>query len=119
MGMAAGMLKAGDFFLRGVTKMKKEPVRNSSKVSVTFEMPAEVEAQTLTVVGDFNAWDEKAAPMQRRKDGTWARTIRLEPGAYAYRYLADGVRWLNDWSADRYEPSGLGDDNSVVVIEAL
>jgi hypothetical protein len=44
--------------------------------------------------------------------------IRLEPGAYAYRYLADGVRWLNDWSADRYEPSGLGDDNSVLVIDA-
>jgi len=98
--------------------MKKEPIRNSSKVSVTFEVSGEVEAQNLTVVGDFNDWDETAAPMQRRKDGTWARTIRLEPGAYAYRYLADGVRWLNDWNADRYEPSGLGEDNSVVVVEA-
>ena len=98
--------------------MKKEAIRNSSKVSVTFEMPADVEAQTLAVVGDFNEWKEDAAPMQRRKDGTWARTLRLEPGTYAYRYLADGARWLNDWNADRYEPSGLGDDNSVLVIEA-
>jgi 1,4-alpha-glucan branching enzyme len=99
--------------------MKKEAVRNSSKVSVTFEMPAEIEAQTLALVGDFNAWNESATQMQRRKDGSWSKTIRLEPGAYTYRYLADGARWLNDWAADRYEPSGLGEDNSVVVVEAL
>ncbi len=98
--------------------MKKDPVKNSDRVSVTFEMPADIVAQTLVVVGDFNEWDQAAHPMKRRKDGSWARTLRLVPGIYRYRFLADGKTWYNDWEADRYEPSGFGEDNSVVVVSA-
>jgi len=99
--------------------MKKEAIKNSSKVSVTFEMPGEIGAETLALVGDFNAWDQAATPMKRRKDGVWAKTLRLEPGTYRFRFLADGANWHNAWDADRYEPSGLGGDNSVVEVEAL
>ena len=77
--------------------MKKESIKNSNKVSVTFEMPAEIQAETLALVGDFNDWDLEKTPLKRRKDGTWARTLRLAPGAYRYRYLADGATWHNDW----------------------
>ena len=96
--------------------MKKDPIANSAKLSVTFEAPAEIQAETMAVVGEFNDWDATAALMKRRKDGTWARTLRLEPGVYAYRFLADGQIWHNDPAADQYEPSGLGEDNSVVVV---
>jgi len=99
--------------------MKKKAIKNSRKVSVTFEMPAEIEAKTLALVGDFNDWQENATMLKRKKDGTWAKTLRLEPGTYAFRYLADGTTWHNDWAADRYEPSGMGEDNSIVVVEAL
>ena len=83
-------------------------------------LPAEIEAETLAIVGDFNAWNRTSHPMKRRKDGAWARTLRLAPGVHHYRYLADDAIWYNDWSADRYEPSGLGEDNSVIelVVEA-
>ena len=63
--------------------MKKDPVANSTKISVTFEAPAEIQAESLAVVGEFNEWDATAAPMKRRKDGVWAKTLRLEPGTYA------------------------------------
>ena len=33
-----------------------------------------------------------------------------------YRYLLDGSRWENDWSADEYVPNGYGSDDSVLVI---
>ena len=97
--------------------MKKVPIKNSDKVSVTFEMPADVEAETLILTGDFNDWGEKETQLKRRKNGTWACTLRLAPGTYTYRYLADGEVWHNDWNADAYQPSGMGEDNSVVVIE--
>ncbi len=96
--------------------MKKTSIANSTKVSVTFEAPAELRAETLAVVGDFNDWDEDAAPLKRRSDGTWAATLRLAPGVYRYRYVADGAAWYNDPEADYYEASGFGEDNSVVVV---
>lgn len=95
--------------------MKKDPISNSNKYSVTFEMPADIQANTLAVLGDFNDWDASAF-MKRRKDGTWAKTIRLAPGTYRFRYLADDGAWYNDSDADGYEPSGLGDDNCLVVV---
>ena len=54
--------------------------------------------------------------MKRRKDGAWTKTLRLEPGTYAYRFLADGQFWHNDPAADIQEPSGFGEDNSVIVV---
>lgn len=96
--------------------MRKDPVANSTKISVTFEMPADIQAETLAVLGDFNGWDEEAF-MKRRKDGTWAKTIRMAPGTYRFRYLASDGAWYNDPAADGYEPSGLGEDNCILIAE--
>ncbi len=97
--------------------MKKVPVKNSNKWTVTFVVAPEVAAHSVAVLGDFNAWGAEAGAMQLRKDGFWAKAIRFEPGTYRYRFLADGARWLNDPDADDYEPSGFGEDNSLLIIE--
>lgn len=96
--------------------MKKDPVANSTKFSVTFETSADIDAKAVALVGDFNGWDTAATSMKRRKDGAWTKTLRLERGSYRYRFLADGHAWHNDPAADRYEPSGFGEDNSVVTV---
>ena len=97
--------------------MKKERVANSAKISVTFEMPSDIQAETLAVLGDFNNWDTDSGLMKRRKDGVWAKTIRMNPGTYHFRYLASDGTWYNDPAADGYEPSGLGEDNCILVAE--
>lgn len=97
-------------------EVKKEAIANSKKRSVTFELPG-VEAQTVSVVGDFNDWDAASGAMKRRKDGMWTKAVRLEPGTYRFRYVADGDQWHNDPAADGYEPSGMGEDNCVVVVD--
>ena len=82
-------------------------------VRVTFNIPAPLTAQTITLVGEFNNWNETATPLLRSGEG-WSTTMDLPPNhSFQYRYLADG-RWLNDWSADRYEPNEFGGANSVV-----
>lgn len=96
--------------------MKKEKVAKSSKTSVTFELPA-VSAKTVSVVGDFNNWDAGSGLMKLRKDGAWTKAIRLDPGTYRFRFLADENTWYNDPAADGYEPSGHGEDNCVVVVD--
>ena len=96
--------------------MKKDPIANSTKYFRHFRGSGGDPGRILAVVGEFNDWDATAAPMKRRKDGVWAKTLRLEPGTYSYRFLADGQVWHNDPAADGYQPSGLGEDNSVVVV---
>ncbi len=56
--------------------------------------------------------------MKRRKDGSFSVTIDLDTDReYQYKYLIDSQTWENDWAADKYTPSPLGDgDNSVVVV---
>ena len=37
-------------------------------------------------------------PMRRAADGCWTVTLRLSPGSFRFRYLADG-QWFNDYAA--------------------
>ena len=83
-------------------------------MSVTFEMRPAADARTVYLAGDFNDWDPAATPMKRRKDGTWAATVRLaRPRSYAYRFGVYGSPWLSDEHADSQAPAGYGSSNSV------
>jgi 1,4-alpha-glucan branching enzyme len=85
---------------------------------VTFNLPADVNAQTACLCGEFNDWDQSSHPMKRAKDGSFSLTISLKPGRqYRYRFLLDGERWENDWAAEDYAPNELGSEDSVVNIE--
>jgi len=94
--------------------LKKKPLAGG-KTSVTFELPPEVEAETIVLFGEFNAWSA-GTPLKKRKDGSFAVTQRLAPGRYRYRYQLDGSRWENDWAADDYAPNGLGSDDSILIL---
>ena len=97
---------------------KKEYTKTGRSCRVTFNLPADVNAQTACLCGEFNAWDQSSHPMKRAKDGSFSLTISLKPGRqYRYRYLLDGERWENDWAADSYAPNALGSEDSVVNIE--
>jgi 1,4-alpha-glucan branching enzyme len=100
--------------------MKKRMLKTRPVCKVTFELPVEAAAGTTSVnlVGDFNDWDTGGTPMQRRKDGSFSVTIDLDSDReYQYKYLIDGKTWENDWAADKYIPSPVGDgENSVVVV---
>ena len=84
-------------------------------VRVTFNMPAIAGCEGLYLVGDFNAWNEVAHPMQPGQDGTWLLALNLEPGReYEYRYRTHGGSWHGDPAADAYAANPHGSDNSIV-----
>ena len=96
--------------------LKKRYISKGLVCKVTFILPKGIEANSVTVVGDFNNWDEGANPLSQLKDGTWKVAIKLEAGSeYQYRYLVNGTEWHNDWDADRYMEHPFGGENSVVV----
>ena len=76
---------------------------------MNFERPAEVNAETACVVGEFNEWNVEANPMTRGEDGSFSVTVSLKVGqAYRFRYLLDDGRWENDLAADAYVPNPYG-----------
>jgi hypothetical protein len=89
----------------------------TERYEVTFDLPAELDLDQASVVGEFNGWDEQAAPMSPQGDGRWATTLDLEPGrTFRFRYYLGGDRWENDWNADDYVPNDHGGSDSVVEV---
>ena len=100
---------------KGFTKQYLE----NGDCEVTFRLPKEVaiDAQNITLVGDFNDWSESASPMTRLKDGSFEVTMILEPArVYKFRYLIDSSRWENDYFADKYVSNEFGEENSVIIV---
>ncbi len=96
--------------------IKKEPGSIPGLAHVTFELPATVWADQISLVGEFNNWDHQVTPMtQRGLDESWRATIDLEAGrCYRFRYLLDGDRWLSDCQADDCAATSTGSYDSVV-----
>lgn len=96
--------------------LKKKPGRKDT-VQVTFYLSDSVAADAVALCGDFNDWSPDAHPMKRLKKGLWRATVSVPADAtYRFRYLLDGERWENDWEADAYEPNGLGEDDSILIV---
>ena len=99
--------------------LKKQYLKSKDICKVTFKLPKEAapKATEVTLVGDFNDWDEHSCPMKKLKNGSFTVNVDLPRGnEYQFRYRIDHKSWENDWEADKYVASGLGEDNSVVVI---
>ena len=95
--------------------LKKTFNARENNCKVTFVLPAQVQANTAYLCGDFNGWDKTTHLMKKQKDGSFKLIITLETGRqYSFRYLLDGDRWENDWQADAYISNEFGTENSVI-----
>ena len=97
---------------------KKQYLKSKAVCKVTFKLSKQEAkgAQKVSVVGDFNNWDEASTPMIKLKTGGFTATLKLpKDSKYQFRYLLDEKEWENDWQADEYVPSPISlEDNSVV-----
>lgn len=81
--------------------IKKQYLKSKPICKVTFLVPAK-EANEVTVVGTFNAWNTKSTTLKKLKNGTFKGTIDLEKdNSYEFRYVIDGS-YTNDDAADAY-----------------
>ena len=64
-----------------VMSLKKQYLKKPRVCKVTFSCPKEAvrSAANVSLVGDFNEWNEEAIPMKRLKNGTFTATVTLEP----------------------------------------
>ena len=74
------------------------------------------EAHHVALAGEFNGWHKTSLPMHKDNDGWWRYQLRLAPGYYQFRYVADGD-WHTDYAAFGLEHGPFG-VNSVVKVDA-
>lgn len=76
-----------------------------------------LEAKTVSLVGDFNGWSKDEHPMKNDGGGHWSVVKRLSPGLFQYKFVVNGENYENDPGnpalVDNYNQSGK---NSVFVL---
>ncbi len=99
--------------------IKKQYIKSNKRCRVTFRLP-KVVAPTITkvsLVGEFNNWNNRANTMKKNKDGQFTVTLELETGReYQFRYFINNSLWENDDKADKYLSNPFGSMNSVIVL---
>jgi 1,4-alpha-glucan branching enzyme len=94
--------------------IKQTPVKGSDKVKVNFVLPRDPATGEVSVVGDFNGWDPTVHQLRPRSNGTRSVSVTLPVSQrFAFRYVDDNGRWLDDDTAAR-EPNEYGGANSVI-----
>lgn len=71
---------------------------DNQKVTVLFRLPAQIWADCIHLVGDFNNWSTSATPM-RRSEQYWEAALTVPVGSTCYyAYLVDGKYWCSEYS---------------------
>ncbi|OZB35008.1 MAG: glycoside hydrolase, partial [Halothiobacillus sp. 13-55-253] len=76
----------------------KKPLKTRPVCKVTFTLPPAygVEAEAVTLVGDFNEWSQESHPLKKGKsDGSFSITVDLPVNEkFQFRYLINGATWI-------------------------
>ena len=84
-------------------------------VSLSIVLP---DAASVCLAGTFNDWNPAAMPLRSDSAHLWAGKLRLEPGRYEYRIVADGV-WIDVPGARETVANPFGSRNAVLTVAAL
>lgn len=80
----------------------------------TFTFPKQADMpEKVAVAGEFNGWNDSAAIMESKDDGSLEITLSLKPGRYTYKYVIDG-EWVSD--PTNPETDGSSFNNSILRI---
>ncbi|MCW8803715.1 MAG: alpha-amylase family glycosyl hydrolase [Ignavibacteriaceae bacterium] len=72
----------------------------------------------VNLFGQFNSWDRSSLPMSDTdKNGIYEISIPLDPGRYEYKFFVDRQELIDPQNPVKV-PNGLGDFNSVIIIDS-
>jgi len=86
---------------------------------ITFILPKEIceNFKEISILGDFNNWDPHQNKFSNKNsDGSSSIELILDTGKeYQFRYLCDGVIWLNEPEADGESLTHFGSAKNSVI----
>jgi len=90
----------------------RPPLVEDGRLSFVFVRPG---ARRVELVGDFNEWQAGRHLFEEVLDGLWRVEVEApRPGRYHYKFLVDGVEWLEDPSNLYRKPNPYGGFDSVL-----
>ncbi len=93
------------------------PVKLTKSNKYLFTYKAEKGEKQVNLFGQFNSWDRQSLPMKDKNgNGLFEVEIPLDPGRYEYKFFVDGKEVVDPANPLKV-PNGMGDFNSVRVIE--
>jgi tetratricopeptide (TPR) repeat protein len=81
----------------------------------TFVLPGFPEAKFITLVGDFNDWNDLHTCFIRKGD-QWVCSVDWEAGEYLYKFVVDG-EWMLDPTHSDTRTDAAAHINSVIQVE--
>lgn len=95
------------FIFTGIPGIRKD----ISLVPFTLAAP---DAESVSLVGNFNNWDPDAGKMSK-VNGIWEIKLELKKGqVYTYNYIIDGVEWITDPNSLLNVDDGFGGESSIL-----
>lgn len=115
-GIAAGIVVVAGLavarYERSIMAIVSRPP-NTAVVEFSFDAPA---ARLVSVVGEFNGWNSRAAPMRRASNGRWVTDLALAPGRHTYGFEVDGGGLVPDPHAPVAPEQLFGVRHSVLLV---
>jgi len=127
--MAAGLVGIGVILGNAYHRDDRAPIEQRRAVAAVPQLPDSVaprvvkfvliapQAKRVTLVGDFNGWNQNANAAVRGADGSWTTFVPLTPGRHVYSFVIDGKHFVTDPAAPIAPDDGFGQQNSVVLVK--
>jgi 1,4-alpha-glucan branching enzyme len=71
--------------------------------------------ESISLIGEFNDWDEDSTALTEVSEGVWQVTLRLRPGVYEYQFMLNGTQRVTDPTMPQTS-SDFGSPNSVMTV---
>lgn len=111
--------KFNSYFYFPVARYGANPIKKREKASIDgikkFKLAGYEKATSVSISGNFNAWNTNGTPMIKTVDG-WEIDLKLKPGKYLYKFIVDG-NWIPDPDNPNKELDGFYGKNSVLFVE--
>jgi cyclomaltodextrinase len=93
------------------------PIKLQPRKKYLFTYKPKGKPKQVNLFGQFNSWDRASLPMDDSDgNGVYEIRIPLDPGRYEYKFFVDGKELIDPKNPVKV-PNGLGDFNSIVIIE--
>lgn len=94
------------------------PFKLQEKKKYLFTYKPKGKPKQVNLFGQFNSWDRNSLPMSDLDgNGIYEINISLDPGRYEYKFFVDRQELIDPQNPVKV-PNGLGDYNSVIIIES-
>ena len=94
------------------------PFKLQPRKKYLFTYKPKGKPKQVNLFGQFNSWDRNSLPMNDEDgNGIYEISIPLDPGRYEYKFFVDRKELIDPQNPVKV-PNGLGDYNSVIIVES-